>query len=122
MATKLPVFPKVKNKRSMLHIDHLCEFLHLIIENENSGIFFQKNGEYMNTSDMVKMIADIKAHKVIMLDGTAWMINILKKLPGKIGEIANKAFGDLAYDMNMSKYKQNYRLVSIKESIKRTEG
>ena len=46
MAKKLPIFPKVDNQRSMLHIDNLCEFIRLIIENEDSGVFFPQNAEY----------------------------------------------------------------------------
>jgi len=121
MAQELPIFPKVNNKRSMLYVDNLCEFIHLIIDNNDSGVFFPQNNEYTNTSDMVKMIADIKAHKIVMLGSTTWMINILKKMPGKIGVLANKVFGDSAYDMNMSEYKQEYRRFDLKESIKRTE-
>jgi len=34
LATKLPVFPKVKNSRSMLYIDNLCQFIKLMIDNE----------------------------------------------------------------------------------------
>lgn len=49
---KLPVFPIVKNKWSMLHIDNLCQFVKLMIDHEGSGVFFPQNGEYTNTSDM----------------------------------------------------------------------
>ena len=49
LATKLPVFPIVNNKRSMLHIDNLCEFIKLMIDNEESGVFFPQNSKYTNT-------------------------------------------------------------------------
>ena len=42
-ALKLPVFPYVKNQRSMLYIDNLCEFVRFMIENNESGIFFPQN-------------------------------------------------------------------------------
>ena len=122
LATKLPVFPKVKNRRSMLHIDNLCEFVRLMIDNNESGVFFPQNAEYTNTSEMVKLIADIKEHKIIMVPGFNWAINIMKKVPGKIGNLANKAFGDLAYDMKLSEYKEDYRVNTLEESIKLTEG
>ena len=32
LAKKLPVFPDIKNVRSMLHIENLCEFLTLLME------------------------------------------------------------------------------------------
>ncbi|MBO1915018.1 NAD-dependent epimerase/dehydratase family protein, partial [Microvirga sp. 3-52] len=33
-ARKLPVFPNIDNQRSMLHIDNLCEFMKLMIDNQ----------------------------------------------------------------------------------------
>lgn len=123
LATKLPVFPIVKNKRSMLHIDNLCEFIRLMIDNEEAGIFFPQNDEYTNTSDMVELIAKVKGHKIIMIPGTNFFIQIMSKLPGKIGTLANKAFGNSAYDMTMSDYsKGNYRVHSLNESIQVSEG
>lgn len=122
LATKLPVFPIVKNRRSMLHIDNLCEFIRLMIDNEEAGIFFPQNDEYTNTSDMVELIAKVKGHKIIMIPGTNFFIQILSKVPGKIGILANKAFGDSAYDMDLSYYeKGNYRIHSLKESIQVSE-
>lgn len=122
LATKLPVFPVVKNKRSMLHIDNLCQFVKLMIDNQESGIFFPQNKEYTNTSDMVKMIADVKKRKIIMIPRMKFVIQMINKTPGKIGEIGTKAFGDLAYDMSMSEYKEDYRVRTLMESIELTEG
>ena len=123
LATKLPVFPIVKNRRSMLHIDNLCEFIRLMINNEEAGIFFPQNDEYTNTSDMVEMIAKVKGHKIIMIPGVNFMIQLMTKVPGKIGTLANKAFGNSVYDMNLSSYdKGNYRVHSLSESIQVSEG
>ena len=121
LATKLPVFPIVYNKRSMLHIDNLCEFIKLMIDNKESGVFFPQNDEYTNTSEMVQMIASIKGHRIIMLPGTSLMIKLLEKIPGKTGELASKAFGDSYYDMNMSEYKYDYRVNRLSESVRKTE-
>lgn len=121
LAKKLPVFPVVKNKRSALYIDNLCEFVKLMIDNEENGIFFPQNKEYVNTSDMVKMISQMSGHRIIMLTKTQLCIKILERLPGKIGELAGKAFGDLAYDMEMSEYKIDYRVNTLRESIRMTE-
>ena len=122
LATKLPVFPKVKNTRSMLHVDNLCEFIKLMIDNEESGTFFPQNEEYTNTSVMVKMISDVKGKSLFLIPGFSWAIQLMKKIPGKIGNLATKAFGDSYYDMSMSTYKENYRVNSLKESIIKTEG
>ena len=122
LAMKLPVFPAIKNKRSMLHIDNLCQFVKLMIDNQESGIFFPQNKEYTNTSDMVKMIADVKKRKIIMVPRMKFVIQMINKTPGKIGELGTKAFGDLAYDMSMSEYKEEYRVRTLMESIELTEG
>lgn len=39
-AGKLPLFPNFENCRSMLYIENLVEFIRLMIENDESGIFF----------------------------------------------------------------------------------
>ena len=122
LATKLPVFPIVHNKRSMLYIENLCEFVRLMIDNEEEGVFFPQNGEYSNTSDLVQMIAEVKGHRIVMLPGTAWGVKVLERVPGKIWGLSEKAFGDSAYEMEMSEYREDYRVCSLAESVRRTEG
>lgn len=122
LAGELPIFPIVNNKRSMLHIDNLCEFVKLMIDHEESGIFFPQNREYTNTSDMVQMIAEVKGHRIIMIPGLNLAIKILERTPGKIGTLAGKAFGDSVYEMSMSEYKVEYRVNSLRKSIELTEG
>lgn len=122
LATKLPVFPKVNNKRSMLYIGNLCEFIRLMIDNEERGVFFPQNAEYVNTSNMVRMIAEVKGLRLFLLPYTSLLIKTLKKLPGKIGNLATKAFGDLYYDLDMSTYRDDYRLNLLEKSIQETEG
>lgn len=122
LASKLPFFPIVHNRRSMLNIDNLCEFVKLMIDEQESGVFFPQNGEYTNTSDMVQMIADVKGHRIIMIPGTNQAVRLMSKVPGEVGQLAEKAFGDLAYDMSMSEYHRNYRVNSLRKSIELTEG
>ncbi len=121
LAAKLPIFPIVKNKRSMLYIDNLCEFVKLMIDQEESGIFFPQNAEYTNTSDMVQLIAKVKGHRIIMVPGTNLAVKMMAKIPGKIGGLAAKAFGDSAYAMEMSEYKENYRVCNLAKSVELTE-
>ena len=118
LATKLPLFPKVKNERSMLFIENLCEFVRLMIENKEAGIFFPQNGEYSNTADLVAMIAKTHGKKMILIPGFSWALKIMSHATG----LVNKAFGSMAYDMKMSEYRQDYRKVSLAQSILKTEG
>ncbi len=114
MADKLPVFPKVENERSMLYIGNLVEFVRLMIANEESGIYFPCNKEYSNTSELVKMIADEKGKKLILVPGTSWILRCLSHFTG----LVNKAFGNMSYCTEMGEYKQEYRLYSLRDSIK----
>lgn len=117
LAQKLPVFPNVKNCRSMLYVDNLMEFVRLMVENEEKGTFWPQNAEYSNTSELVKMIAAQHGKRVILVKGCTLPLRLLRFATG----IVDKAFGNLAYDQNMSKYKVEYRLYSLKNSIKKTE-
>ena len=116
-AKKLPVFPYVKNQRSVLYIEHLTEFIRLMVENEENGIFFPQNAEYSNTSEMVKMIGSAHGKKVRLIKGFAWALKLLGIFTGLI----NKAFGNLTYAQELSEYKQEYRKFSLSESIEATE-
>lgn len=116
-ALKLPLFPKVNNERSMLYIDNLCEFVRLMIDNEENGVFWPANREVTVTSDMVRLIAEANKKKVRLVGGTAWMLKIMSHLTG----LVNKAFGNLSYDTVITEYKCEYRIVSLEESIAITE-
>lgn len=122
MAKKLPIFPNIHNQRSMLHIDNLCELIRLIIENEDAGIFFPQNKEYSETSQLVKMIAECVGRKIVLTSILNPAVLLVSKVPGKIGGLVNKAFGNLIYDKELSMYtKGEYQIVSLEESIKKTE-
>lgn len=117
-AQKLPFFPNVQNERSMLYIGNLVEFVRLMIENEESGIFFPQNAQYTSTSEMVKTIARAHGKNIHLVKGFTWTLKIMSHLTG----LVNKAFGNLSYDMSLSEYKENYRLFSLKNSMRATEG
>lgn len=117
MAQKLPVFPYVKNRRSMLYVENLAEFVRLMIENEEQGTFWPQNKEYSNTSEMVKMIGEAHGKKVRLIHGFELALKFLGLFTG----VVDKAFGNLYYDKKISIYKTDYRVCSLTESIKRTE-
>lgn len=117
IARTIPLFPNVDNQRSMLHIDNLCEFIRLMIENEESGVFFPQNREYVKTSEMVQLIAETHGRKIKL---TNVFNPLLKILVTKLG-IVNKVFGNLVYEKEMSDYKSEYRIRNLKDSIFQTE-
>lgn len=116
-AKRLPLFPDVNNKRSMLHIDNLSEFIRLLIDYEDSGLFFPQNSEYVRTSEMVKIIAAVNGKKIKL----SKVFNPILHLMGFKVAIINKVFGNLVYEKSMSKYKENYQIRDLQESIMTTE-
>lgn len=117
IALKLPVFPYVENERSMLYIENLCEFVRLMVENEEHGIFWPQNVEYSNTSELVQMIAQVHGKKVCLVKGCGWALKCMSYVTG----LVNKAFGSLSYDMGLSEYKADYRKKNLHDSVKETE-
>ena len=127
LAKKLPVFPKIDNKRSMLHIDNLCEFLCQIMlvkeVKENAIVLIPQNSEWTKTSEMVREIADVGGKRIRIVGILNPAVWIGSKVPGKIGGLVNKAFGNSAYEQGISVYEGiDYQKVDLKESIRRTEG
>ena len=113
LALTLPLFPRVKNKRSMIYIGNLCEFVRTLIDNESDGIFCPQNKEYVNTSNMVKSIAQLNNKKIyysrllVPLVSLARLVNIVP---------AQKAFGNLIYEKD-----DLVDTFSFEESMIRTE-
>ncbi|MFP3920042.1 NAD-dependent epimerase/dehydratase family protein, partial [Lysinibacillus telephonicus] len=64
LAVKTPIFPDIDNKRSMIYIDNLSEFVKYIIDNCSCGLFFPQNKDYVKTSSMVRLIAEAHGRKV----------------------------------------------------------
>ena len=117
IALKSPVFPKIENQRSMIYFENLCEFIRLMIVNEESGIFYPQNDEYSNTSELVKLIAEAHGKNIFLIKGFGWLL----KLISNCTRMVNKAFGNLTYEMSLSEYMNDYRKFNLKNSIDRTE-
>lgn len=118
LALKLPIFPYVKNERSMLYIENLCEFVRLMVENDERGIFWPQNAEYSNTSEMVKMIAEAHDKKIRLVKGFTWLLKIMSRFT----RLVNKAFGSLQYENSISDVADEYRIINFENSIKKSES
>lgn len=107
---KSPVFPDLPNKRSMVFIGNLCEFIKRTIDLQLSGIFFPQNSEYVKTSKMVELIAKENGKKIKLL---RFFNPLIKILPF---DVLNKVFGTLIYERvdTVEKY-------SFEESIRLSE-
>lgn len=122
LAKMLPFFPVVGNRRSMLYIGNLAEFIRLMIENKERGIFFPQNKEYVDTGEMIREIARVHHWTCFSVPGTKLLIHALQFVPGKIGTLGKKAFSSRYYREDCSRYIEDYQIFSFKESIRRTEG
>jgi len=111
LALKTPIFPKIDNKRSMIYIDNLSEFLRILIDRTKQGIFCPHNKEYVNTSKLVQQIA-VNNNKNIYLTEIFNPILKLLKL-----NVINKMFGTLIYKENQL----NGKFINFEESIRLTE-
>lgn len=117
LARFTPIFPDYDNQRSMLHIDNLTEFMRLIIDNDDSGIFHPQNEEYVKTSDMVKTISQVHNKRIFQTRLFNPIIRPLTRI-----NIVKKVFGNLYYDNSISNYNHgNYQVIGLEKSIKMTE-
>ncbi|WP_288222081.1 NAD-dependent epimerase/dehydratase family protein [uncultured Clostridium sp.] len=114
-AMKSPIFPNIENKRSMIYIDNLSEFIRKIIDNESNGLYFPQNSEYVCTSDMVIEIAKCKNRKIYMIGSFDILINFLNF------KITKKVFGDLIYEKELSKNNFSYNVYEFKKTIELME-
>ena len=105
----------------MLYVGNLCKFISLLIQNGENGIFFPQNAEYVQTSHMVKMIAQTKGRKLWMTRLANPFLRLLGAVGGKTGRLVNKAFGNMVYDKSLSVYKEDYQMYDLEESIRLTE-
>lgn len=117
LAIKSPVFPAWHNKRSMIHIFNLAEFIRQLILREYSGTFYPQNSELSDTIEIVRTVALEHYHKI-------WITRLLNPLVW-LGSFfipaIPKMFSDSYYDLEMSKYEFDYQVVSLAESLKGLE-
>ena len=116
LAKKTPIFPNISNSRSMLHIDNLSEFLVQVILKNRKGVYFPQNEEYVNTSELVKLIGYTDGKKVWL---TPLFNPIIRLFFGL--DTVKKVFGNLVYEKEMSRYDFEYQVIDFEESIKNTE-
>ena len=115
LACKTPVFPEWHNKRSMLYIDNLAEFVKQAIERELEGTFYPQNRELADTVEIIRFFAKEVGHKV-------WITRLFNPfiwLGSFILQPINKMFATYYYDPKMSKMEFDYQLVSFEESLKK---
>ena len=110
---KFPIFPYVKNKRSMIYIDNLSSFVRLCTDENLNGVFFPQNSEYVSTVDLAKGIGEAINKEIHLEYITGIAISFLRLFHPML----KKAFGTLIYDIEETK---KYCIVTKENSIKRS--
>lgn len=111
-----PFFPNVYNERSMLYVDNFCACLKGMIDTGAGGIFLPQNKEIVSTVQLVKEIAKVHHHPLVVLKGLNPFISVLRKK-----SLFNKVFGSLVIDPVLSKFDFEYQIVPFELSIENTE-
>lgn len=91
---KFHIFPTLRNERSSISIEKLCQDIKEYIDEDSQGLYVPQNKEYMCTVEMIRKQMKEENIKVFYLS----LFNpIIRLLIGKVG-IITKCFGDLRYE------------------------
>ncbi|MBW4084526.1 NAD-dependent epimerase/dehydratase family protein [Paenibacillus sp. S150] len=94
LALLVPLFPNINNKRSMINIKRLCQYVKCYIDRGAAGIFFPQDEEYVNTSYLVKEMAKNNGKKVYLSTAIGIFVGFFF---GRV-KIIQKIFGNLVYE------------------------
>ena len=117
LACKSPVFPAWHNKRSMLHVYNLAEFVRNLILREMSGVFFPQNAELADTVEIVRIVANENGHRIWI----SKLFNPFVWLGSLFFSPIPKMFADSYYVPEMSKYEFDYQVIGFAESLQGLE-
>lgn len=113
LAEITPIFPKIENRRSMIYIKNLCEFVRICIEKELEGVFLPQNKEIVSTSELVRKIALTDGKNIRLVPGLTWILKLLSHITGYI----NKIFGNMEIAQTASQHELEYCLYSLEMSL-----
>lgn len=117
-ALRLPVFPDIRNQRSLLYIGNLCAFIRHAVDRPLSGIQFPQNAGYAGTSQLVGLIAAAHGRKVYMTR----LFNPALRLLSAFSPFISKVFGDFVVDPALTAGSGFVPPVDLAQSIKESEG
>lgn len=126
MALRLPVFPNIENERSMIFIDHLSEFIRILIDAGSSGMYFPQNKEYVQTVKLVECVLNTHNKELRLTNKFNWVISFGLGLSSTF----RKVFGTFVYDKTMpggpsalmNGKEINYQTMSFEQSVRHTES
>lgn len=114
LAKKIPIFPKIDNKRSMIFVDHLSDIVAHIIEKRLLGVFLVKNPEDVNTVEIVSVISHFHGNRIYQSS----LLGVIFRMFGNRIPTFRKIFGNIVFDDKSTQIVNfEYSTVSFKDSI-----
>lgn len=115
---KLSIIPVAYEnvKQSMIYIDNLTEFIRLLIENRETGVFTPQDNKTISAAELMSLLAKsagIAKRSSKLLGIGIYLLSFVS--------LIRKAYGGVEYDMKISDYfNGKYQVVSTEEAIVRT--
>lgn len=117
LVEKLPRFPEVENRRSMIYIDNLCDYLTRVIETRAHGVFLPQDEAPHSTTDLARLIAAAQGGE---LRTTRLMNPAIRLMQGAVPPL-RKLFGDLYYAPGADRAApEQLRFVPFEEAVRRS--
>ena len=113
IARRLPCFPKIENRRSMLYIGNLNALVKHLIDRNDAGIFCPQDKETHCTAQVIQAIAKANGKDMPLVPYCSWTMHLLRHVSGSV----DKAFGSLCYDAALSAYPEEYQVTGFPESV-----
>lgn len=112
-AKSMPLFPAVDNRRSVLYVENLAEFIAQVVSRRLDGMFWPQNAEYMSTSETVLELARAQGKNLRL----SKLLAPFARLACVHVAAARKAFGSLYYDQELSNYDFGYQVFPFRKSL-----
>jgi UDP-glucose 4-epimerase len=114
IAKKLPIFPKIENRRSVINILSLAELIRLIIIYNQSGVFYPQDIYHFSTSKFIKDFRIKICKKTTFIPFMSFPLRLLSSILKPI----NKIYGNKFYESKYSIYKGlDYQVENISSYI-----
>ena len=111
-AFRLPVFPLMftENKRSILHVDTLCELIRLIADEGGAGVYFPQNLPPLSVADILRTVKECTHSKTVLF-------KIPKVFWLRCGA-TERIYGSLQYDAALSDhFGGRYQTMDARQAI-----
>lgn len=115
-------FARVHNKRSLLALDNLVDFIITCIDHPAAAnqIFLLSDDEDLSSTELLCKIALVMGKKALLFPVPVWFMKLVATLLGK-KEITDRFFGSLQVDSNKARTLLGWRpVISLDEQLRKT--